>query len=286
MTQIADIQSSPDTRNMPIRRVGIKDILHPAEVRMKDGAAQPVAARFSLYASLSPDQKGTHMSRFVSLLNERQWLLSTDSIGEMAMRIIELLGSESSFISARFPFFVLKRAPVSEQAGWMDYSVVLSASASQNQSQRRLQVHIPVKSLCPCSKRISDYGAHNQRSEIVVSARVSDQGQLAIEDLIRPAEDTASCQLYSVLKRPDEKYVTEHAYENPKFVEDMVRDLASAVQKIPSVDSFVVEAENLESIHNHSAYATISSTDLDAGAGARPDAGNDDEPIPSVASGA
>ncbi|MCA8837980.1 MAG: GTP cyclohydrolase FolE2 [Proteobacteria bacterium] len=264
MKPIADIQSSPDQRNMPIRRVGIKDILHPVQVQMRDADVQPAAARFSLYSSLAASQKGTHMSRFVTLLNERQWCLSSTVIGEMAERITELLDSDASYISATFPFFILKKAPVSGLGGWMDYEVELSASVQHGVCTRRVTVRVPVKSLCPCSKKISDYGAHNQRSQVTVSAQVRAGMQLAMEELITAAEEIASCQLYSVLKRPDEKYVTEHAYENPKFVEDMVRDLATELGQINAVESFEIEAENLESIHNHSAYASISSTDLPA----------------------
>ena len=262
MSSIPDIQSSADTRNLRIGRVGIKDIRHPAQIKVRGGGKQATAVNFCVYSSLAADRKGVHMSRFVALLNEQEWTLDTQVIGVMAEKIIQLLDSESSYIRADFPFFVLKQAPVSRQKGWMDYLASLSAHVENGKLTRTLSVTVPVKSLCPCSKKISDYGAHNQRSQITISAQLAGDDQLVIEDLVDLVEDMASCQLYSVLKRPDEKFVTERAYDNPKFVEDLVRDIAMGLKTNTKIVDFEVQAENFESIHNHSAYACIRRSEL------------------------
>lgn len=252
---IVDVQRTPDLRRIPIDKVGIKDIQHPIRVRERDGGDQHTIAKFSMYVNLPHDFKGTHMSRFVEILNEHEGEISVPTFQAMLPRVTELLEARAGHIEMSFTYFMRKRAPVSGVSSLMDYQVTFMGDLVDNEGTMAVRVEVPVTSLCPCSKQISAYGAHNQRSHVTVTARIN--GFLWLEELIEMIEAQASCELYGLLKRPDEKYVTERAYENPKFVEDLVRDLAHALDQDTRVDSFVVEAENFESIHNHSAYALI-----------------------------
>ena len=257
MNAIADVQSSPDQRNMPINQVGIKDLHFPLQIQSAEGV-QHTIARIGMTVALPASQKGTHMSRFVALMEERQHLvLDFTSLHQLTLDMLERLDAQAGRINISFPFFRKKAAPVSGITSFLDYAVTWQGEVSASgEYSHRIKVLAPVTSLCPCSKEISQYGAHNQRSHVTVTLTCHKQ-EVSIEEIIDLVENKASCQLYGLLKRPDEKYVTEHAYENPKFVEDMVRDIAVALKNDPRIDRFSVESENFESIHNHSAYALI-----------------------------
>jgi len=252
---IPDIQSNPDTRNIPINKVGIKEIRHPVRVLDRSGGEQHTIARFNMYVDLPHDFKGTHMSRFVEILNTHEQEISVRSFKEMLHEMTERLEAESGHIEMSFPYFVNKAAPVSGVLSLMDYDVTLIGEFKGGRSHTYIKVVIPVTSLCPCSKEISAYGAHNQRSHVTVNARIRDF--VWIEELIDLVENQVSCELYGLLKRPDEKFVTERAYDNPKFVEDMVRDIAVQLNGDVRISAYTIESENFESIHNHSAYALI-----------------------------
>jgi GTP cyclohydrolase I len=259
---VEDVQSRADTRQIPINRVGIKDITHPVRVRDRATGEQHTIATLNMYVNLPHDFKGTHMSRFVEVLHgERE--ISVESFRGMLAEMTRRLEAESGHVEMTFPFFVMKKAPVSGVQSLMDYRASLIGELRGGVTEVWLKVVVPVTSLCPCSKKISEYGAHNQRSHVTIRARLRDH--MWLEELIDIAESEASCELYGILKRSDEKYVTERAYENPKFVEDMVRDVAVRLNAEPRVSAYVVESENFESIHNHSAYALIE-RDKDAAA--------------------
>ncbi|MEO6696372.1 MAG: GTP cyclohydrolase FolE2 [Gammaproteobacteria bacterium] len=252
---IEDVQNAADTRRIAINKVGIKDIRHPVRVRDRTGGEQHTIANFNMYVNLPHNFKGTHMSRFVEILNKHEREISVASFKDMLHEMTKLLNAESGHIEMTFPYFVNKTAPVSRVQSLMDYDVTFIGDVEDGKTVLTVKVVVPVTSLCPCSKKISDYGAHNQRSHISISVRA--QGFIWIEEIIDIAEQQASCELYGLLKRPDEKYVTERAYDNPKFVEDMVRDIAACLNQDDRVVAYVVESENFESIHNHSAYAMI-----------------------------
>ena len=250
-----DVQSSADTRQIAINKVGIKSIRHPIRVADKNDGVQHTIATFNMYVFLPHNFKGTHMSRFIEILNTREREISVENFEGMLRQMVERLEAESGYVEMTFPYFVNKAAPISGVQSLLDYEVTFIGEIENGKYTHTTKVLVPVTSLCPCSKKISDYGAHNQRSHVTVTAKTN--GFLWIEDLVRKVEDQASCELFGLLKRPDEKYVTERAYDNPKFVEDIVRDVAAAMNAEPLIDSYVVEAENFESIHNHSAYALI-----------------------------
>jgi GTP cyclohydrolase I len=252
---IADVQNSEDTRQLPINKVGIKDIRHPVRIRDRSGGEQHTIANFNMYVNLPHNFKGTHMSRFVEILNQHEREISVQSFKDMLKEMTERLEAESGHIEMSFPYFVNKSAPVSGVQSLLDYDVTFLGAISKGQHQTTLRVVVPVTSLCPCSKKISERGAHNQRSHVTVTVRTNKF--VWIEDIIDAVEDIASCELYGLLKRPDEKFVTERAYDNPKFVEDMVRDIAAHLNQDPRITAYIVESENFESIHNHSAYALI-----------------------------
>jgi GTP cyclohydrolase I len=252
---IADVQNSSDTRQIPIDKVGIKDIRHPVRVRDRSSGEQHTIANFNMYVNLPHNFKGTHMSRFVEILNQHEREISVDSFKEMLAEMTEKLEAESGHIEMSFPYFVNKAAPISQVESLLDYEVTFIGEIKKGASELSIKVVVPVTSLCPCSKKISDYGAHNQRSHVTVTVRTKDF--VWIEELIDLVEEQASCELFGLLKRPDEKYVTEKAYDNPKFVEDIVRDIAAQLNKDERIAAYTVESENFESIHNHSAYALI-----------------------------
>lgn len=255
VTVMPDVQGSADTRHITIDKVGIKDIKHPVRVKDRSGREQHTIANFNMYVSLPHNFKGTHMSRFVEILNEHEYEITVDSFKDMLVEMTKRLEARAGHIEMAFTYFVIKLAPVSSVRSLLDYEVTFIGEITDDKPVITVKVIVPVTSLCPCSKEISQYGAHNQRSHVTVTAKTN--GFLWIEDLIDLVEQEASCQLYGLLKRPDEKYVTEHAYEHPKFVEDMVRDIATKLNKDHRVTAYVVESENFESIHNHSAYAMI-----------------------------
>lgn len=252
---IADVQNSVDTRRIPINKVGIKDIRHPVRIKERTGGEQHTIATFNMYVNLPHNFKGTHMSRFVEILNRHEREISVESFKDMLVEVTQQLEAEAGHIEMTFPYFVNKKAPVSGVESLMDYNVTFIGEMVGGKIKTRIKVVVPVTSLCPCSKKISDRGAHNQRSHVTVDVQTN--GFIWIEELIDLVEEEASCELYGLLKRPDEKYVTERAYDNPKFVEDMVRDVAVRLNSDTRIIAYVVESENFESIHNHSAYAMI-----------------------------
>ena len=262
-TQIPDIQSSHDPRNMVIARVGIKDVRFPMMMDLGAGA-QATIGHYQLTVKLPADQKGTHMSRFISLLEEHTEAFSLSRFQAITVDMLTRLEAEEGDIIVHFPYFIKKTAPISGIQSLMDYEITLKGTADKAGARVQLSVLIPMTSLCPCSKQISDYGAHNQRSHVTAHMDLAAEAlnDFDLHHLIREVEQQGSCDLYGLLKRPDEKYVTERAYDNPKFVEDLVRDVAGVQRAQKGVSAFTVEAENFESIHNHSAYATIDSKDL------------------------
>ncbi|MCQ8896543.1 GTP cyclohydrolase FolE2 [Limnobacter humi] len=257
---IPDVQSSIDTRHIAIQSVGIRSVKYPVLIELQGQKPMPSVAEFEMTVFLPAEQKGTHMSRFIALLEESQGsTLTVGGFRSMLKQMLTRLDAPSGRINMALPYFLSKVAPVSGVSSLMDYQLTLEGQARAAGEEAGedifLTVVVPVTSLCPCSKKISEYGAHNQRSH--VTARVQLKDDLDIAMLISSIEQQASCELYGLLKRPDEKYVTERAYDNPKFVEDLVRDVAIALNKFKEIGHYTVEAENFESIHNHSAYARI-----------------------------
>lgn len=253
---IADVQGNADFRNIAINKVGIKALRHPIKVIDQAEQSQYTVAIWDMYVALPAEVKGTHMSRFVEILNQQQEALSIESFGEIVRLTRARLDAQYAYIETRFPYFRNKAAPISGVKSLLDYDITLIGQINQEgQYQQTIKVLIPVTSLCPCSKEISQYGAHNQRSHVTVSITANDM--IWLDELIDMVESQASSELYGLLKRPDEKYVTERAYENPKFVEDVVRDIANVFNQDKRIIAYVIESENFESIHNHSAYALI-----------------------------
>ena len=253
---IPDVQSSQDSRQIAINKVGIKSIRHPIKVSDRSGGVQHTVAMFNMYVGLPHNFKGTHMSRFVELLNGSEREISVESFEPMLREMVTRLEAETGHVEMTFPYFINKTAPVSGVQSLMDYEVTFIGEIRQGGVYEfTMKVVVAATSLCPCSKKISDYGAHNQRSHITVTATLGDH--VWIEELVDLVEKQASCEVYALLKRPDEKYVTERAYDNPKFVEDLVRDVAGQLNAESRIVAYALEAENFESIHNHSAYAII-----------------------------
>ncbi len=256
-----DIQSDPDHRNIPIDKVGIKNLRYPIKVLDRTNGYQNTVATINMYVDLPHKNKGTHMSRFVEIINQYRLNLSLKKISVILAEMKTHLNAASAHIEINFPYFIEKRAPISDAAGLMDYDCsIRGVSSNDGKIDLILEVVVPISSVCPCSKEISDVGAHNQRG--AVSLKVRFKKFIWIEDVIEVVEKAASCEVFSVLKRVDEKSVTETAYHNPKFVEDIVRDVAALLREDDNITWFTVGAENFESIHNHSAYAHISSNHL------------------------
>ena len=252
---IPDTQGARDDRRLPIQRVGVRGVRYPLQLRIED-AVVPTVAEWAIDVALPAEQKGTHMSRFIAWLDAIDVPLDVATLRREAARMLALLGSDSGRIEASFPFFLRKRAPVSGVESLLEYQGRFIVEASTTaEATVWLEVVVPVKSLCPCSKEISDYAAHNQRSHVTI--RVEALADVAWRELVRFAEDEASAEIWSSLKRADEKWITERAYENPKFVEDMVRDVALRLNSDPRVGRYTVDVENFESIHAHSAVARI-----------------------------
>jgi GTP cyclohydrolase I len=254
-----DTQGAPDGRRIAIDQVGIRGLRYPIAFADLAGTAQPTIATCNVYVALPEDRKGTHMSRLVALLESRSdpgsEPLTVANFRALLESLVVLLEAPGGRIEVAFPFFLRKSAPVSGVESLLDYEVRLAGELRDGAYAQTLAISAPVTSLCPCSKEISEYGAHNQRSTITIA--VKPRTPLYLTELIRIAEAEASCELYGILKRADEKYVTERAYNNPRFVEDLVRSVAARLQADPRIVAFSVEAENFESIHNHSAYARI-----------------------------
>ena len=255
LQNIPDVQSAPDSRKLAIDQVGVKSIWHPVRIMERAGGAQHTIASFNMYVSLPHHFKGTHMSRFVEILSAQERELTVESFKVMLQEMVERLDANEGRIEMAFPYFIEKKAPVSGVKSLMDYEVTFVGEIRKGRPCFAMKVLVPVTSLCPCSKKISDYGAHNQRSHVTVTAKTSEF--VWIEEIVDLVEKQASSELYGLLKRPDEKFVTERAYDNPKFVEDMVRDVAAILNLDERITAYTVESENFESIHNHSAYARI-----------------------------
>ncbi len=257
MKELTDIQNSTDHRQIPIDRVGVKGLRYPIEIADKENRVQPTVAEIALAVDLPEHYKGTHMSRFVEVLNSHGPRLDVHSIAKIPKELLQRLESSRVHCTFEFPFFRSKAAPVSQKEGLLDYQIRFEVELDKSGERDFIvTVMVPVTTLCPCSKAISEYGAHNQRGVVTFSVRFSD-GPIWIEDLIELVETSASAQLYSLLKRPDEKFVTEQAYDNPVFVEDLVRNVAGKANAQSGISWYRVEAENFESIHNHNAYAMI-----------------------------
>ncbi len=253
---LTDKQNERDVRGLRIDKVGVRGLRIPMKVRDKAHATlQNTVATVGMFVDLPKEFKGTHMSRFVEVLNSHGSVVHVENIPEMLRAMQERLNARSAHLEMAFPFFRVKRAPVTRKEGVLDYDVRFDASLNGDELDFVLTVRCNVTTLCPCSKAISRYGAHNQRGEVTVQVR-SDK-IVWIEDLIETIEMSGSSEMYSLLKREDEKAVTERAYENPVFVEDLVRNVALKLNAHPDVTWYKVEAENQESIHNHNAYACI-----------------------------
>jgi GTP cyclohydrolase I len=252
---LADTQGLEDTRNIRINQVGVRGIQHPIEVMDRAQSRQDTIANISLSVDLPHHFKGTHMSRFVEVLNSHGRLIHVENIQEILAELQNRLNAEHAHLDLDFPYFVLKKAPVTGAPGMMNYQARLEAAAGQEGQSLRLTAIIPVTTLCPCSKAISSRGAHNQRGSVTLSVEFDEV--VWIEDLIQIVEDSASSELYSLLKREDEKFVTERAFDNPVFVEDLVRNIALRCNRDSRITWYRIEAENFESIHNHSAFAII-----------------------------
>jgi GTP cyclohydrolase I len=253
-----DVQSQPDYRNIPIDKVGIKNLRYPITVRDRRDGFQHTIAAINMFVDLPHDNKGTHMSRFVELLHLLRPEVSLKKFSAILENMKDHLHAASAHLEMTFPYFIEKKAPVSTSPGLMDYTCsIIGTSDPSGKVDLISEVVVPISSVCPCSMEISDYGAHNQRGEVRLSTRF--KKFIWMEDMIELVERAASSDVFSVLKRIDEKHVTERAFANPKFVEDIVRDVAKSLKDDDNITWFSVSAENFESIHNHSAYASITS---------------------------
>ena len=261
---MADVQSTRDERALPIEQVGIRGVRHPLNIRTKTGSF-PSVGSFEMDVALPAHIKGTHMSRFMAILQKQDEAIDSTSVVSMVREMLPLLDATEGRVQFTYTHFVKKAAPVSGVESLMDYEVTWMSKGKKNAAgsidiELHLRAVVPVMSLCPCSKEISDFGAHNQRSHVTMTVALDPQTKMTVEDLVTAAESEASSELWGLLKRPDEKWVTERSYSNPKFVEDLVRDVAGQLKADARILSFEVEAENFESIHNHSAFAKISLT--------------------------
>jgi len=253
--ELTDVQNRRDNRRIDIDKVGVKNIRYPIIVRDRSRGHQHTIASVNMYVRLPHRFKGTHMSRFLEVLSAYDQAVSVENLPDLLQGIRDRLDAEEAYIDLVFPFFMQKKAPVTGAQAMMDYHVRFSGRQRGDDFRMTLEVVVPVTTLCPCSKEISDHGAHNQRSHVTVN--LCFHRFVWVEEVIELVESQASCPLYAILKRPDEKYVTEKAYNHPMFVEDMVRAVASELEKDPRIAWFTVESENFESIHNHSAYAFL-----------------------------
>ena len=257
---MVDIQNTPDTREIPLEKVGVKSLRYPVQVLDKVNGSQRTTAVVDLFVNLPHNFKGTHMSRFVEIFNRNSQNLGRKQFLSMLEEIRTSLDAQKAFGTMRFPFFITKKAPVTGEEGMMSYDCQYEGEVSETSQHFLLKIEVPVTTLCPCSKAISEKGAHNQRG--IVTVTLENTSLFWMEDVIEVVEKSASCGLYSVLKRPDEKFVTEHAYDNPRFVEDVVREVYLALEHFEGAEKpftwFSVECENFESIHNHNAYSMTS----------------------------
>jgi len=259
---LVDIQSSEDLRNIAIDKVGVKKVKYPMTVRERDNGTQQTVGEFTLTVDLPKEFKGTHMSRFLEILGEHKCVVSGETIPEILSNLQDKLKAETAHLEVKFMLFRSKAAPVTGKEGMMGYECGFMASGGKIHDLW-LYLVVPVTTLCPCSKEISEFGAHNQRGYVTV--KVQPDGMLWLEDVIDMIEASGSAQLYPVLKRPDEKFVTEQAYQNPRFVEDMVREVAMAFDANDRILAYEIEVENHESIHDHNAYAFLARTKASKG---------------------
>jgi len=253
--RLTDVQSRPDNRNIPLQKVGVRDVRWPIAVLDRAKGVQHTVGTFELAVDLPHHFKGTHMSRFVEVLSAYHDEFSIDNLSLLLERLREKLKASRAYLTVRFPYFISKKAPVSRRESLMEYECAFKACLG-DEFEFELEVRVPVTTLCPCSKEISERGAHNQRG--YVTAKLKCDSALWLEEAIEMIEGCASCDLYPLLKRPDEKWVTERAYDNPRFVEDIVREIALAFDRDERIYSYSVEAENEESIHAHNAFAVVS----------------------------
>jgi len=253
---MADVQNRPDTRRIKIDKVGVKDIRYPVTVRAKNRNDQRTVASVNMYVDLPHQYKGTHMSRFIEILARHRHSISLQSVSTILSDMKHRLNADSAHLELSFPYFIEKKAPVSGEVSLMEYTCAINGGTKENgRPEIRVSVTVPITTLCPCSKEISDFGAHNQRGQVTVT--VEFKKFFWMEDLIRLVETSSSTEVFSLLKRADEKFVTEAAYQNPMFVEDVVREVAVKLLADDTFTSFSIAAENFESIHNHSAYAYL-----------------------------
>jgi GTP cyclohydrolase I len=260
-TMLKDIQQLPDDRGIEIDQVGVSNVRYPLTLPLREGGDFNTVAEVAMTVSLPHYQKGAHMSRFMIALNEQNHHFHPENVDIVLDGLLERLDAEEAYVDLSFPIFLDRKAPVSGQSGLLDYRCIFRAMTSKDgEHDKLIGVKANVTSLCPCSKEISERGAHNQRSEVSIDVRPTDGSMVWFEDLIDVAERSGSCELYPVLKRPDEKYVTERAYDNPKFVEDIVRDASTDLSDMLNLNRiawFYVQINNFESIHNHDAFAKI-----------------------------
>lgn len=251
-----DIQNQKDTRNIFINKVGVKDLKYPVVLEDRENGKQHTVANVNMFVELPRHYRGTHMSRFVEILNNYHRETIIDNLENLLLEMKRKLDAKVAYIEFEFPYFITKKAPVSKKISQMSYQCKFDGSYG-DEFIMEMVVKVPVQTLCPCSKEISDFGAHNQRAYVTINAVYSEF--IWLEELIEVAERSGSAELYSLLKREDEKYVTEKAYQNPKFVEDVVRNISSELKGNPRIISYKVEADSMESIHNHNAYAMVKS---------------------------
>lgn len=254
MKPLPDIQSDPDERNIPINKVGVSDLRYPISVLDKNNVAQHTIANINMFVDLPHDYRGTHMSRFIEVISRHSVNLRLDNLRKILDDMKDTFDCERSHIELEFPYFIEKKAPVSGLSALMEYHCRIEATKN-DRFQLIVEVDVPVHNLCPCSRDISEVGAHNQRGKIKI--RIRSAKLIWFEELIAYAEESASAPLYSILKREDEKWVTEHAYHNPRFVEDTAREVALRLNDDSRVEGYSIEVTNFESIHNHNAYACI-----------------------------
>ena len=253
---MVDIQEEIDERGILLNHVGIKNLRYPIRVLEKSSAYQNSVASINMFVELDEKKRGIHMSRLIELLHEWNSTVSYETLKTLLRRMKESLESEQAYIEMNFPFFVKKCAPVTNKEGLVDYEYYIAGRLDKNDNYELIfKVNVPITSVCPCSKAISDDGAHNQRGEVSITVKTN--GELYIEKIIEIAENAASSSVFSILKRPDEKYVTENGFNNPKFVEDIIRDVAISLKQVDYISWFDVSVENFESIHNHNAFARI-----------------------------
>jgi len=258
---MADVASQSDDRNISIDKVGVKDLRYPISLLDRAKGIQHTIGSFNMYVNLPHQFKGTHMSRFIELLNESRGEISIDQFGDLLEAMRDRLHAEAAHLEVEFPYFIEKKAPVTQAPGMMEYTCRVVGEIRNGERKVSIAVTVPVSTLCPCSKEISAYGAHNQRGFVTIGFRFRDM--VWIEEIIEIAENSASSAVYSLLKREDEKFVTEQAFRNPVFVEDVVRNVAQVLDADQRITWYSVEVENFESIHNHNAYAMIERSDRD-----------------------